>query len=380
MHYILWVISKLSGKNSLRNLAWQSVKNNYLELYKYRKNIYRYYFTLWLNSPLNPYYIIIPTIIGLAFFINIPLFSHLSFITIDYETAKNTLSNGIEYSGAIIGLSFVVIFFMMEVVKAKNHYTIREIFRNIKLNLVFSFSICVLLYFVVTSALSSTLNEDDVLNLATFGSLLMVILISLIAFMFSLLLRLFDNKSIESIIKKDFVQAARFYKLYELFVKESNKEYKNFMAKLSLTENDGFMFSFNTLFEETVETPNSIQLSRNAYLFDVNFYFLKYCIRKLQKIEDIDLSYNHLFQLSGNSSINLLYYDSKVSIPKFYHRLIILSFLTSKKNLLLGDYINKKNDLKKRLNSSIEKSDLNSLEEVLSLIRELKDITTPNLQ
>lgn len=338
---------------SLRMLSWKKVKDKYPELYSHRKTKITV-FLQWLNTFQWSFLLIfgIFSILTVITWSGIQNTSYLSFVNLVYlepEKALKIISNNVGNIASTLGLSFIVIGFLVEVIRSVATQTFKEIFNYTGLPFYFSISINSLLFVIILNQLSKSIPETILLDFAVLSNVFFVILIIAIFTLFTRVIQLFNPEKIRDITFRNFDKSVKNQRLNELVSMESKKIYKQKLNDKGLTETDFYSVYFSR------ENPNLVYLAVNKpqFLKDVNFLLYFKAINKL----NTDHVNNYYFPLNlgknlrQNSSILSLSSGSQLS--KFQYWLLNIAFLLSSESNDEEMFIERKERIFKELDQNI---------------------------
>lgn len=211
--------------------------------------------------------------------------SFLNFLDFDATLAKSIIDQRTTNIATITSISLVVVGFLLTNLALKSPLTIKILFKEsylyLTVYLVFSTIICLILLSTFRDTLEASVFTRAVLA----GTYLCILILILIGYLFSNIIRFTDEKHISSLLKKELLNEAKEQLKLIFLIKYSASIYRDFASKncalyifeLSLTN----LFSGNI----TVSKVATIDQENYRILKDVNLMFMAVYIfiKKLNK-------------------------------------------------------------------------------------------------
>lgn len=288
------------------------------------------------------------------------------------EQAYATISEVMGSTATIIGLSFVVIGFLFDKVKAKTQKTLEELFRATGLYHVFGISVITIVSLVILNCFKYTAESYVVRNFAVLSSLFLVSNALAIAFMFYRLLQFFNPERVAEIASQQILEMAKFRLLDDRYSQTSSMVYVERLASYGFEEKN----RFSMLLNRDQAQPIWLELGnkKEVHLLNVYFPFLKLLVGRFSKLSQetgfVEMGIGS--RLSANQAILSLSNDVKIG---FLERCLFeVSYLTTKTTTNVDDFDLMKEQLEKRFLKSSADGDEDGISQSLDDIEKLYDI------
>lgn len=370
------LMNVFSSSLTLSSKTWRHLKERDAWVYQFRSAKRNELFRLKVNN------------IGFALFFTIALlsvgmglcflskefidrhFGFLVFFTFTQDGAEEIVSDILASSATIIGLSFVVIGFSLEVVKNATNQTLRNIFRETKLYYVFAISIISILFLVIMTSLKHTVKIYTVGNFAIFSCLLLMVTTIAIAYMFAKVITFFNQEKIAKMTRDYLVRLATFTMLDDEFLQLTERIYAEEMEALGFTRYISFI--------PGNEGQIVLKSSNRAHveIVDICLPLIAFASGKVStRSLPGTVSYQPLHLKSTlNPGHGLFYINDNVKVNWLETKLIGLSLKTKKSGKIAEEYSQQKQQLQESLIAASEKGDLKQVRERLDDIRQLYSI------
>ncbi len=287
------------------------------------------------------------------------------------DQAYATISEVMGSTATIIGLSFVVIGFLIDVVKDKTQRTLEEMFRATYLYHVFGIAVISIIILVIFNFYKYSVSIDVLCNMAVISSLFLIIDACSIAFLFYKLLAYFNPERIAEVERQHMLDLARFQLLDDRYNHASTAVYSARMEKLGLEEKSELAFFL-------IDAPNydwiNLRNDRDVTLIDVHFPILTFLIRRILKRSN-ETGFTSL--RSGatiRANQGIIFKSIGVELNKWERILLNFAFLTTRESTTIEDYEAIKKRLEKRLLKATLDGDPELIEQTLDEITKLYDI------
>lgn len=280
--FYYWLYSLIFPWRSLRAITWERIKTENVKAYSYKESFFKKITNQILRNHRVSFLIFVFLPILFPFLCFIPFYnsflSILYFANVDVKLAADGISNNLENSATLIGISFVVLGFIFEIVKDRTHQTFMQLSSSINLFPVMGLSFSILLIhigmnWVIMYADTNSEYEITVIkNLGICSWFLMVILVLGLIYLFVKMVSIFNIESINRHVRITLIQEAKHLRLKEIFVRTSREVYSEIMKTL------GLKYYRNPFGLDHLPEHSSIKLEDNTrMIYDINLY-------KIQKV------------------------------------------------------------------------------------------------
>lgn len=300
-------------------------------------------------------------------------FSALQWFTFNVgQNAFATVSEVMGSTATIIGLSFVVIGFLFDIVRDKTQRTLEELFRATSLYYVFAISVISIMSLVIVNCFKYSVSIYIAGNFAVFSSLVLLIDAGAIAFLFYQLLLFFNPERVAEIGSRQMLDMARFRMLDDRFSKASAKIYQERLESYGFEEK----YRFAAFLSKGKPPLLFLNLgnSKDANLVDVYFPLLKFLMKRFKKGSEKPGFNGYRFGglIRANEAILSLAQGTKVS--RWENLALSFAYLTSGPTRDADDFDLMKDQLEKRLLKASADGDLDGMKQALDDINKLYDI------
>jgi len=288
------------------------------------------------------------------------------------DKAYATISEVMGSTATVIGLSFVVIGFLFDVVKDKTQRTLEELFRATGLYQVFSISVISLVAIVIINCFKYTVSNYIACNFAVLSSLFLIIDVLAIAYLFYQLLLFFNPERLAQIASQQILDLAKFRLLDDRFNKTSIEVYQDSMRAYGLEEKSRFSFF------SAREKPQSVWFTlgnkKEVSLINVYFPFLKFIITRIMRRsqENGYIEMGCTSKLGANQGILSL--SAELTIAPWERLILTTAYLTTKPLKDSDDFDLMKEQLQKRLLKSSSDGDEDGISQAFEDIEKLYHI------
>lgn len=300
-------------------------------------------------------------------------FSALQWFTFNEDQkAFVTVSEVMGSTATIIGLSFVVIGFLFDIVRDKTQRTLEELFRATSLYYVFAISVISIMSLVIVNCFKYSVSPYTARNFAVFSSLVLLIDAGAIAFLFYQLLRFFNPERVAEIGSRQMLDMARFRMLDDRFSKASVQIYQQRLEAYGFEEK----YRYAAFLSKGKPALVSLNLgnSRDVNLIDVYFPLLRFLMKRFKKRSEepgfTGLGFGGLIR--ANEGILSLAHGTKIS--RWENLGLGFAYLTSSPTRDADDFDLMKEQLEKRLLQASADGDLDGMKLALDDIEKLYDI------
>lgn len=263
--------SRLFPDDSLRSITWKHLRKEFPEIYRYRKSFLIRNFEKVFKGQRKSFLLGILVPISFSFIAFIPLKeTFLDFICVfktDPKSSIETVRNNLSNSATIIGISFVALGFIFEIVRDKNHQTFRELSSAIGLFPILGFSFGVVLYHIIAiplieSFVDHKMYSEGICNIAVISWYLLFFMLCFLAWLTFSLTKIFSPDAQINYFKKVLLREAGDTLVTETFISQARRLYVSKLSKL------GKRIYLNNFFRKTQVRTISVG-SEYGIFFDV---------------------------------------------------------------------------------------------------------------
>jgi hypothetical protein len=293
------------------------------------------------------------------------LLDFLNFVKLNKDSAKSLLADNLANASSIVGLSFVVLGFLFEVIKDKTGRELKELLRETRIFNVLSVTLISLLYLVVFNSLKNSLSNEDLINISISSSYILIVIIASTGYQFNRLIALFSKKELTSITLKAIRKAALNARFKERFVYQSKVLMADFFNKSDLQQ-----FSYLNRYESL-----SLNLSQTEkYCADVNLLMLKYAIKWLPGVKE-DRRFNEIYlDKSIPHKYPMLFYSHGVKRNLLSFLFFRFSFYLKKSDDATDQFSIERATIATHLVRTAESGDIIGLKQQLELVNNIYDV------
>lgn len=265
--------------NSLRAITWKYIKDNIPDLYKFRESLLKRAFRRFLNNNKLAFVfsILLPLFISpICFYLpEISFINSLASLIEDADSSKEILKNNLSNAATLIGISFVVLGFIFELVKDKTHQTFQELSSIVRLYPAMGFSFGIILFHIIVNQAANYIKSDETVgklylnSFSLYSSFLMVVLLLTLIFVFWKLFSYFSVEAINLLSRHNLLTEAKRDILQERFRMLSGVLYEKEMKETGLKKGT-FHFNENLPPYYVITLPDT-----NKIFYDVRMKALK---------------------------------------------------------------------------------------------------------
>ena len=370
---LLW-----SPTRTLRNFSWQEVIKQSPGLKSFRKERRKARQRQLINTFKSALLLTITVFNALLAFCYIPerfidhfIFWLERFKFDDVRYAYSTISETLGATATIIGLGFVVIGFLFDVVKDKNQRTLEELFRVTYLYYVFAISIVSIAFLIFLNCFKYAEPPYVVKNFAVLASSLMLIDIIAIAFLFYRLLRLFNPEFLSEISSRQLLDLARFTLLEDKFTEASSKVYKEQLISMGFSEKFELASFMNK--EAPTWSWQNIGNKTPVKFHDVHFPLLKLILSRYEKSKIKGfVAMKNGFDLRADHGILAL--DKEIKLKSWEQFGLRAAYIAIAPSRVTSEFDKMKTNLGKRLVKAGENGEQDTLNQSLEEIEKLYEV------
>lgn len=299
-----------------------------------------------------------------------PVLTYLNFIKLDRAAASNVIEQNFANTSSIVGLSFVVIGFLFEMIKDKSGIAFNEFVRTTRLYWSLFLTLISIAYLATFNLFKFSIEINHLKNIAISSYYVVVFVLLAIAWQLNRVVTLLNASTLQVITAKAFKGRA-----YALVIKErlsitSRSIIDEFYIRngVSRYRRDGLSHG---------ETLN-VSIPSEKACHDVNFMLLGLII-KLCRFGNSSIKHSelHLYRVLHNNEALILGQDS-IKGSAFLTPILRISLLLSNNQNLERNYLTERREFAARLANSAETGDIINLGRNLDIINDLYDIYLQN--
>lgn len=373
------LITSFAKDRTLKIDTWKIIKKDKPSLYAIQKERQREDVYKLLNNFYGSFALICVCFLVLLALCRIPyqfvdkylfLLGWFKFKRIEY--AYNTVSEVLGSAATIIGLSFVVIGFVFEIIRDKTKRTFEELFRATNLYFALAISVLSIAFLTYLNIYKYSVDKYTAGNFAILGSFLLFFDTISIAWLFGRVLRYLNPERIVELSNLLLLKAAKYSLLDDHFALQSQQVYNKQLESYGFEKTPPLAHFFQTgVIPDVLIT---LEKKSNVIVQDVCFPLLKVCANSLARRSTVKKYISLQFRLALEPGNGLFALSEGTKLVPFEKRLLRLAFIVKKAANEANDYKITKEQLTKRFVNAAESGNMDGVQEALTNIETLYDI------
>ncbi len=378
--FVFWIRYKLWATDSLRGVTWDKLKADNPDLYAFKESGLGRFWRKVLSNHKYAFsvFIITPLLFCLFFIFEFQgLFpDFLCFIKMNEVLAIDAVKNNLSNAATLIGVSFVVLGFIFEIVRDKTHQTFMELASSVSLFPVMGLSFSVILFHVLCNPLINTLADIKgigymVNNLGLCSWYMMIAFLGGLIFLFLKLTRIFSMEAINQHFRKALLREAKGVALQETFIKKSRELYISELINLGL--------KIHTVKWDGIQNQRALHLATaTREIYDVRISKLKTLLSRLAVWSDSSTEFAPIqLDTAHNSDSDIFFVPENLvaEIDKSIHS----TFFLLRKSDSSTNYLSQKRNLVEHLQEAVSQGNIKQLKEQLDCMREVYSVLYKSL-
>lgn len=378
--FFFYIVGFFSKESTLTRKTWAKIEKTNPNLYKIKKDYDKHFREINTNN-FKSALLIVSFVIGVLFLLYcIPeafTKSYLHWLAIlKFPEKTNAYSLTTETMGAassIIGLSFVVIGFLFEIIRNKTQRTYEDLFRASRLYFVFAITVVSMILLIILNTIKYSVSFYIAVNFAILSSLLLIGITISVCYLFYKVIEFFNPEKIAALSKGSLLKSAKYFLLNENFVNESKIVFKE-------TYNEyGFYEEQLSFFSTEPYTFLEIGNKKEMILVDVFLPLLNVCAQRIKKRSRSGSFYSlHCQQYVNINEVAFCYADGTV-VTRWEKLLVSFAFKLQPFITRENEFKAEKHKMETRLKGAAESGNMDALNQTLLDMHDLYKIYYDNL-